>query len=254
MNRREERRWELINEALAAESSGRSPRLFSSRRTLFGIPSALDQELEALTQDPKATGFQPSSDDDEHESSDRLDASDPIEPMRKHRKSPKGSNLVIHPLDPVFDNESKVLILGTMPSPRSRETGFYYNHPQNRFWKVMAALFEEGVPVTNEQKKEMALRHHVALWDVLAQCSIEGASDASIAECIPNDVQLILTRSPIKAIFCTGAKAYELYGRYCEPSCGIEAVKLPSTSSANASMSLEALVKQYRVIVDTLTL
>ena len=161
---------------------------------------------------------------------------------------------VLHPLEPVFDDKSRVLVLGTMPSPVSRETGFYYNHPQNRFWKVMAAIFDETIPETNEQKRDLALRHGVALWDVLAQCDIKGASDASITGCVANDIAYILDNAPIKAIFCTGAKAYELFNKHCRASCEMDAVRLPSTSSANASASLERLIESYRAIADATAL
>lgn len=103
--------------------------------------------------------------------------------MKASRKAPER---VAHPLRPVFDQRSRVLVLGTMPSPKSRETGFYYNHPQNRFWKVMAALFDEPLPASNDEKRALALRHGIALWDVLAECSIEGAADGTIAECVPD--------------------------------------------------------------------
>ena len=154
-----------------------------------------------------------------------------------------------HTIDPVFDTDSRVLLLGTMPSPKSRETGFYYGHPQNRFWKVMAALFDEPVPEGNGQKRDLALRHGVALWDVLLECTIEGASDGTIADCVPNDVGSILAKAPIQAIFCTGAKAAELYGRYCEPQTDVACTRLPSTSPANAAKSLDQLVEAYRAIL-----
>lgn len=161
----------------------------------------------------------------------------------------KALERVEHPLEPVFDGQSSVLVLGTMPSPRSRETGFYYNHPQNRFWKVMAALFDEPLPTTNEGKRALVLRHGIALWDVLAACSIQGASDGSISACVPNDLGLILDAAPIQAIFCTGAKAAELYGRHCQPATGLECARLPSTSPANAATSLPQLIEAYQAIV-----
>lgn len=166
--------------------------------------------------------------------------------MKASRKAPER---VAHPLEPVFDERSQVLVLGTMPSPKSRETGFYYNHPQNRFWKVMAALFDEPLPASNDEKRALALRHGIALWDVLAECSIAGAADGTIAECVPNDLGLILDQAPIKAVFCTGAKAAELYRKHCEPVTGRLCVRLPSTSPANAGTLLEQLVEAYRAIV-----
>lgn len=136
-----------------------------------------------------------------------------------------------------------------MPSPKSRETGFYYNHPQNRFWPVMAALFQVERPQTNQQKEALVRAHGIALWDVLASCTIEGAADGTIAECVPNDISRITGQAPIKAIFCTGAKAFELYGKYCEAQTGIPATRLPSTSPANASCSLPQLIKAYQQIL-----
>lgn len=157
--------------------------------------------------------------------------------------------LVRHTIDPVFDANSRVLVLGTMPSPKSRETGFYYGHPQNRFWKVMAALFDEPVPETNDQKRNLALRHGIALWDVLSECTIEGASDGTIADCVPNNLGTVISKAPIEAIFCTGAKAAELYGKYCEPQTDMECTRLPSTSPANAAKSLDQLIEAYRALL-----
>lgn len=156
---------------------------------------------------------------------------------------------VDHPLAPVFDSRSRVLVLGTMPSPKSREVGFYYGHPQNRFWRVLAALFDEPVARDNEWRRDQLLRHHIALWDVLAACDIEGASDGCISNARPNDLSRILDASPIEAVFCTGAKAAELYARHCQASTGIPAVKLPSTSPANAVVGLDELVQAYRAML-----
>lgn len=159
------------------------------------------------------------------------------------------ANHVEHPLEPVFDERSRVLVLGTMPSPKSREVGFYYGHPQNRFWRVLAELFDEPVATANDRRRDQLLRHHIALWDVLASCDIEGASDASIGNARPNDLSRILDVAPIEAVFCTGAKSAELYGRYCEAAVGISAVKLPSTSPANAAVRFEELVDAYSAIL-----
>ena len=165
--------------------------------------------------------------------------------MKASRKAPER---VAHPLRPVFDQRSRVLVLGTMPSPKSRETGFYYNHPQNRFWKVMAALFDEPLPASNDEKRALALRHGIALWDVLASCDIDGASDASIAQETPNDLRPLFAAAPISHVFCTGATAARLYRIYDEPVLGIAAVQLPSTSPANAAFSFERLVTAYDVV------
>ena len=153
---------------------------------------------------------------------------------------------VTHPFEPVFDERSQVLVLGTMPSPRSREEGFYYAHPRNRFWRVIAQLFDEPLARTNEERTDQLLRHHIALWDVLASCRIEGAKDASIRDAMPNDLARIVRAAPIKAVFCTGAAAAQAYRRHGEPETGIACVQLPSTSPANAAVGLDALVEAYR--------
>lgn len=153
---------------------------------------------------------------------------------------------VFHELPPVFDGESRVLVLGTIPSPKSREQGFYYGHPRNRFWKMMALVFEEPMPETVKERRAMALRNHVALWDVLASCSIKGAEDASIRDAVPNDIRLILSQADIRAVFTTGTKAAALYRKYCEPVCGVPCISLPSTSPANCRMKDEELLEHYQ--------
>ncbi|MBS5451007.1 MAG: DNA-deoxyinosine glycosylase [Coriobacteriia bacterium] len=162
----------------------------------------------------------------------------------------QGLHVVTHAIDPVVAPGARVLILGTMPSPASRDAGFYYGHPRNRFWPVVARVFDEAsVPLTTEGRRELILRHRLALWDVLARCEIRGASDASIADPVPNDlVGRVLSRAPIRAVFTTGATAHRLYHRLCEPATGIPAVCLPSTSPANAAWHLDALVEAYRPI------
>ncbi len=157
---------------------------------------------------------------------------------------------VTHTIAPVFDRNSRVLILGTIPSPKSREYGFFYGHPQNRFWRVLATLFEVPLPLTNEEKKALAISHHIALWDVLASCSIEGASDSSIRDPVPNDLSRILQAADIRAVFTTGKKAKALYDRYCYPLTGREAISLPSPSPANCrGCTLEDLTEAYRIIL-----
>lgn len=247
MRTKDDKNWELIGDVLAAESSGKSPRLFSSRRTLFGIPSALDQELEALSNEAaeKARAQQPQEQGPFRTAGVPAPAPQPEDGW----KQLETAHRVVHPLQPVFDERSSVLILGTMPSPKSRETGFYYNHPQNRFWKVIAALFNEPTPISNHEKQALALRHGIALWDVLAECTIKGASDGSIANCVPNDINWLLGKAPIKAIFCTGAKAAELYAKRCQPITQLPATRLPSTSPANAGTSLDQLIEAYRAIL-----
>lgn len=159
------------------------------------------------------------------------------------------SDFVRHTLEPVFDENSHVLILGSLPSPKSRESGFYYGHVQNRFWKVLAGVYGEEVPQTNDEKKSFVLRHKIALWDVIESCRIYGASDSSITDVTPNDMSLIFSSCEIRAVFTLGAKAYELYNKLClEHAEKHPAVKLPSTSPANAAWSLEKLVGEYSVI------
>ena len=157
---------------------------------------------------------------------------------------------VVHPFPPVADAACRVLILGSFPSVKSREEGFFYGHPRNRFWPVLAAVFNEPVPQTAEQKKELALRHHIAMWDTIASCEIKGASDTSIKHPVPNDLKSIIGRSQIKAVFCTGAASYKYYVKLCERDTGIPAVCLPSTSPANAAWTLERLTEAYRAIAE----
>lgn len=160
---------------------------------------------------------------------------------------------IVHPLEPIYREDSRVLVLGTMPSPRSREVGFYYGHPQNRFWKVMGALFGEPEPLGNAPRTAFLCAHGIALWDVLASCTIAGASDASIADPVPNDLALIASVAPLEAVFTTGAKATALYRRFGAPQLpGIAHVGLPSTSPANARMRLEELVEAYRPLREAL--
>ena len=155
---------------------------------------------------------------------------------------------VVHPLEPIFDEHSRALILGTMPSPKSREVRFYYGHPQNRFWRVLAAVFDCTVPTTNDERREFVLSHRLALWDVLRSCEITGASDASIKNAVANDLSVILDHAPIRAIFCTGTRAAALYRRLIEPKTMIAAIALPSTSPANCAVSFEALCAAYAQI------
>lgn len=158
---------------------------------------------------------------------------------------------ITHELEPIFDRNSKILILGTMPSPKSREAGFYYSHPQNKLWKVLAGVFLQEVPVSNEEKAQFLLAHHIAMWDVLESCWIKGADDNSIVEPIPNDLNHILHAAPITKIFTTGKKATELYRKLCLPMTSRPSVYLPSTSPANCgNFTLETLIDAYRVILE----
>ncbi len=153
-----------------------------------------------------------------------------------------------HPFGPLYSPESRVLILGSFPSVKSRQQQFFYGHPQNRFWKVIAAVFGCEVPSTVEEKKRLILDHHMALWDTIASCEITGSSDASIRNVRPNDLQVIFGSCAIGRIYCNGRKSFELYRKYIEPVTGREAVCLPSTSPANAQWSLERLIGKWSVI------
>lgn len=159
---------------------------------------------------------------------------------------------IIHAFDPVFDCKSRVLVLGTMPSPKSRELGFYYSHPRNRFWPVLAKIFGENIPQTPEEKADFCLRHKIALWDVLRECDIEGASDSSIKNAVPNDISVILNSADIKAVFTTGTTAAKLYKKFIEPETKFPAIALPSTSPANAKVKFEELAEKYKMILEYL--
>ena len=156
---------------------------------------------------------------------------------------------VSHAFEPVYDERSRVLILGTMPSPASRENGFYYSHPRNRFWPVMAGVFAQPVPVTPEDKRQFCLEHRIALWDVLSRCRIDGASDASIREPEVNDIPLLLSRTGITAVVTTGGTASKLYSRHFG-HLDIRHIPLPSTSPANARRSLDDLTGDYSIIAE----
>lgn len=154
-----------------------------------------------------------------------------------------------HTIAPVYDENSRILILGTMPSPKSREYGFYYSHPQNRFWRVISDLYGEPAPLTNEEKTSFLLRNHIALWDVLKSCWIEGADDSSIKDPVANDIAGLLAQTQIHTVFTTGTKAAALYKRLCRKTAG-EAITLPSTSPANCRhYNFEQLKNAYRVIL-----
>jgi hypoxanthine-DNA glycosylase len=157
---------------------------------------------------------------------------------------------VTHAFEPVYDSHSTVLILGTMPSPQSIKHGFYYSHPQNRFWPLMAALYEEPVPSSPDEKRAFALRHGIALWDVLASCEIKGAADSTIRSPIPNDFTPILQTAPIKQIFTTGKTAFTLFQKLVEPHLKREAIYLPSTSPANQALfPWEKLLATWRELL-----
>ncbi|MQN01317.1 MAG: DNA-deoxyinosine glycosylase [Lachnospiraceae bacterium] len=159
--------------------------------------------------------------------------------MKKH---------ILHPIPPFFDKDSKILILGSFPSVKSREQMFFYGHPQNRFWKVIARVFDDEVPVTIPEKKAFLTKHHIAMWDVIGSCDIEGSSDSSISNVVANDLSEILDHSEVKRIFVNGKTAEKYYKRYIEPKTGIKAVCLPSTSPANAAWNLDKLYAAWREV------
>ena len=156
--------------------------------------------------------------------------------------------MTIHPIDPIYDERSRILILGSFPSVKSREEGFFYGHPQNRFWKVTASVFGESVPGSVEEKKAFLLRNHVAVWDVIKSCDIEGSSDSSIRNVTANDLSNILQYANIREIYVNGKTALKYYQKYMQPVTGRPAVCLPSTSPANAAWNMERLVKEWRKI------
>lgn len=156
--------------------------------------------------------------------------------------------MIHHPIEPFFKNDSNILILGSFPSVKSRESMFYYAHPQNRFWKVISAVFDEPVPITADDKRMLLSKTGIALWDIVKSCDISGSSDSSIINVIPNDITRILEESDIKHIYTNGKASYKLYQKYIKNSAGLSAVYLPSTSPANAAWSLERLISSWQII------
>lgn len=156
--------------------------------------------------------------------------------------------MIEHPIAPTYNSDSKILILGSFPSVKSREYGYFYGHPQNRFWKVVSIVFDDVFPVTKEDKKNFLLKHKIAAWDVIASCEIKGSSDSSITDVKANDLTEILKNSQVSKIFVNGKKAAELYKKYIEPEIKIPAITLPSTSPANAVWKLDRLIAEWKVI------
>lgn len=163
-----------------------------------------------------------------------------------------GDIMTVHPISPVYDTNSKILILGSFPSVKSREEMFFYGHPQNRFWRVISAVFGKCVPTDIASKQELLLSCGIALWDVIASCDIEGSSDSSIRNVIPNDLSVILNTADIKQIYVNGKTAERYYNKYLRDKYGREAICLPSTSPANAAWSLEKLINEWKIIKDGL--
>lgn len=157
---------------------------------------------------------------------------------------------VKHPFPPLYDENSRVLILGSFPSVKSREQMFFYGHPQNRFWRVLAGVFSCAVPQTIEEKRRFLLSKGIALWDVIASCEITGSSDSSIKNVVANDLRQILEAADIRKIFVNGKTAEKYYKKYTEPIIGREAICLPSTSPANAAWSLERLTEAWQAVAE----
>ena len=194
-----------------------------------------------------------------------MNFSEKLQTPGKNTGLTEGKRTVSHPIPPVWNSESRILILGTMPSPKSREAGFFYMHPQNRFWNVISEVFGEAFALPNKtpdisaaitERRDFLLRHHLAMWDVLASCEITGAADSSIKNAIPNDFTEILENSKIHHIICTGKTAFNLWQKHCavkyKERCGLTIHCLPSTSPANAQWSKEKLIEEYKVILKLL--
>lgn len=160
--------------------------------------------------------------------------------------------MTVHTIPPVYDRDSKILILGSFPSVASREVGFFYGHKQNRFWRVLAEVLDTPIPETVEEKKELLISHGIALWDVIASCEIVGSADSTIKEAVPNDLGEILSRANIRTIFVNGKCALKYYNKYLRDQVGREAICLPSTSPANAAFSVSRLVGEWSAIRDYL--
>lgn len=153
-----------------------------------------------------------------------------------------------HTFEPIFDKNSEILVLGSFPSVKSRENNFYYAHPQNRFWRVVASVYSCPVPKTVEEKKNMLLSNKIAVWDVIKSCEITGSADSTIKSVIPNDLSEILSAADIKKIYANGKTAQSLYNKYIKKNTGFDIISLPSTSPANAAYSLEKLIKEWKII------
>ncbi|MBQ4625820.1 MAG: DNA-deoxyinosine glycosylase [Clostridia bacterium] len=158
--------------------------------------------------------------------------------------------MIVHPIPPLFDEKSRILILGSFPSVKSREAAFFYGHPQNRYWSVVSRVLGLEKPETVEEKRRMMLAKGIAMWDVIASCEIEGSSDSSIRNVTANDLSVILDRCKIEKIFVNGKTAEKYYKKYTYPKTGIKAVCLPSTSPANAAWSIERLTEAWKIITE----
>ena len=165
--------------------------------------------------------------------------------MRRQNAEPQH---IIHPIPPTWNSDSRILILGSFPSVKSREMAYFYGHPQNRFWRVLAALYQQPFPNSVEERRAFLLENRIAAWDVIASCTISGSSDSCIRNVEINDLHPILEGADIRQIFVNGKKAYQLYETYTRRTTGRDAVCLPSTSPANAAWTLEKLIGAWAQI------
>ena len=157
--------------------------------------------------------------------------------------------MIVHPIPPLYGKNSKTLILGSFPSVKSREAEFFYGHPQNRFWAVIAAVLDKEKPKTIEEKKRLILENNLALWDVIGSCEIVGSADSTISNVTANDLSVIINNSNVDRIFVNGKTAEKYYNKYTYPKTGIKAICLPSTSPANAAWNFEKLVEAWKIIL-----
>ena len=158
-----------------------------------------------------------------------------------------------HPFKPIFDKNSKILILGSFPSVISRKFGFYYTNPQNRFWRVLARILNDDVPESTDEKIKFLLFHHIAIYDAAISCEIDGSSDAKMSKIVPANLKPLFKEANIKQVYANGGKAYEICKKYLDDeilkATKNEVIKLPSTSPANAKFSLERLANEWSMIV-----
>lgn len=159
---------------------------------------------------------------------------------------------IIHPLKPLYDKNSKILILGSFPSIKTRESGFFYGHKQNRFWKVLSEIFKKEIDEDISKRRKFLLDNKIAVWDSIYKCDIIGSSDSSIKEVVPTNLSEIFEKSDINKVFCNGNTSYKYYEMYQEKQFGYKAFKMPSTSPANAMYSLDKLVESWKIILDYL--
>ena len=159
---------------------------------------------------------------------------------------------IVHPIPPLYDENSRILILGSFPSVKSREANFFYGHPQNRFWPLMAVIFERPPFRSVEEKREFALSHGIAMWDVIYSCDIVGSSDSSIKNAVPSDLLSIKETGDLRTVITNGRTSGKMYDKYQKNELGMESLTLPSTSPANAAWSFERLFEEWKIVREIL--